>query len=77
MIYYVFMGGAAVVTTLGLTFKPNTSIKEWARDEAEVRSQLREDGEEIELGVNYSQNQHGNRWTKEEVGVKPARGVTA
>lgn len=65
------------MTTVGLWYKPNTSIKEWARDEAEVRKQLREEGEEIELGVNYSQNMYGNQWTKEEIGMKPARGVSA
>lgn len=62
------------MTTVGLWFKPNVSMKAWARDEAVVRNQLVEEGKEIELGVNYSQNMYGNSWTKTEIGVAPVRG---
>eukprot|EP00510_Aplanochytrium_minuta_P004007 CAMPEP_0184028580 /NCGR_PEP_ID=MMETSP0954-20121128/14926_1 /TAXON_ID=627963 /ORGANISM="Aplanochytrium sp, Strain PBS07" /LENGTH=124 /DNA_ID=CAMNT_0026313453 /DNA_START=198 /DNA_END=572 /DNA_ORIENTATION=- len=71
--YYFFMGGGALLTIVGISLKPETSIKAWARDEAEVRNQRVTDGEPVEMGVNYSQRLFGNMWEKPGVGEKPVR----
>jgi hypothetical protein len=31
--YYLAMGAAALLLTLGLTYKPDTRVRSWARDE--------------------------------------------
>uniref|UniRef100_A0A7S3UYB4 NADH dehydrogenase [ubiquinone] 1 beta subcomplex subunit 11, mitochondrial n=1 Tax=Aplanochytrium stocchinoi TaxID=215587 RepID=A0A7S3UYB4_9STRA len=75
--YYFFMGASALVTIVGLTYKPETSIKAWARDEAEVRNQMIEEGKEVEMGVNYSQRKFGNVWAAKTVGERPVRAADA
>lgn len=73
-LYYGFMTAATLLVTVGLWFKPNTKIKTWARDEAEVRNEMAENGEEVEYGANHAQLKYGDSWTREEFGVKPKRG---
>ncbi|CAI5465147.1 unnamed protein product [Closterium sp. Yama58-4] len=40
--YYLTMGAAAVILTVGLTAKPDTSLHGWAREEAKRRMQEEE-----------------------------------
>lgn len=67
--------GGFLFVGIGLWYKPQTDIRSWARDEALVRELLTDAGEVLELGRNYSQEMHGNVWTKLD-GDKPRRGIT-
>eukprot|EP00512_Aurantiochytrium_limacinum_P003890 CAMPEP_0171500330 /NCGR_PEP_ID=MMETSP0958-20121227/8930_1 /TAXON_ID=87120 /ORGANISM="Aurantiochytrium limacinum, Strain ATCCMYA-1381" /LENGTH=127 /DNA_ID=CAMNT_0012034997 /DNA_START=89 /DNA_END=472 /DNA_ORIENTATION=+ len=75
-IYYWGMGICFATAAVGLAYKPNTKIQDWARDEALVREVLAEEGEEIEIGRNYSQEKYGHNWSKSEHGAKPTRGFS-
>jgi hypothetical protein len=54
--YFVVAGmfGFFYLNTYHVT---NTSIKDWAHDEAAVRLQRRKDGLEVEYGVHYATRQ--------------------
>lgn len=73
MIWYVGMFGSMAYAAVGLYLKPDTTITTWATDEALARELRIENGEEVELGMNYSQLAHGNVWTK-AIGSRPVRG---
>ena len=58
------LAGTALVVALG-SRKPNTNVRDWARDEASERMRRADLGLHIEYGVNYS----GLRMLKESGAV--------
>jgi hypothetical protein len=49
----VFTVGSVVFSYL-YSIAPNTSIDDWAKDEAEERARRRERGQDVEYGMNYA-----------------------
>ena len=72
-IWYPGMGACTLLLVVGGIYRPDTSIRSWAHDEALVRERLEDEGIEIEMGRNYSQELHGHTWTKSAVGENPER----
>ncbi len=70
-IYYWGMGGSFLTIALGLYFRPDTTLTQWARDEALVREQIVAEGGELEVGRNYSQERYGLAWEPKVPGEKP------
>mmetsp|Transcript_7506 Transcript_7506/g.19555 ORF Transcript_7506/g.19555 Transcript_7506/m.19555 type:complete len:128 (-) Transcript_7506:33-416(-) len=61
---------ATVILVVGLGNKPQTSILQWAREEAEARMKAIAAGETVEYGTHYAK-ESPVRYTKEGVGEVP------
>ena len=55
---------------VGLANKPDTDIREWAKEEAKARNQVKANGGEVEWGTHYSGIEKYT-FTKEDVGEVP------
>lgn len=68
---YSCYAASFVILAVGLGFKPDTSIKSWARGEAEARNERLDAGLEVEYGVHYSLPDAKYAFTQEAVGSMP------
>eukprot|EP00516_Mucochytrium_quahogii_P001502 CAMPEP_0203748014 /NCGR_PEP_ID=MMETSP0098-20131031/3003_1 /ASSEMBLY_ACC=CAM_ASM_000208 /TAXON_ID=96639 /ORGANISM=" , Strain NY0313808BC1" /LENGTH=147 /DNA_ID=CAMNT_0050636623 /DNA_START=611 /DNA_END=1051 /DNA_ORIENTATION=+ len=69
LIYHGTMVGGLIFLAVGLYYKPNTSIRQWAKQEALARELIVEAGGEVELGRNYAQEAiPGRFFEKGEIG---------
>mmetsp|Transcript_22442 Transcript_22442/g.29092 ORF Transcript_22442/g.29092 Transcript_22442/m.29092 type:complete len:124 (+) Transcript_22442:36-407(+) len=70
-IVYTTYAASMILLVFGLTNRPNTSIQDWAREEALVRLKRYDAGQEVKFGVHYSQIDNSPNFSKEEVGAVP------
>lgn len=69
-IVYVTYAASALVLIVGISNKPQTSILQWAREEALARMKIEDDGGEVEFGTHYAK-EVSPPYAKEEVGEMP------
>ena len=74
MTYFSLYGGCAFLV-LGLCYGPTTSIKLWARDEAEGRNSVVAAGGEVEVGqARADEKAPEHAWARASIGAVPTRG---
>lgn len=67
---YVTYVASAIVLIVGISNKPQTSILQWAREEALARMEVEEAGDEVEFGKHYAK-EISPAYAKEELGEMP------
>ncbi|KAJ8604067.1 hypothetical protein CTAYLR_001758 [Chrysophaeum taylorii] len=70
-IVYTAYAASAIVLIVGLANKPQTSILQWAREEALARMKILEAGGDVQYGVHYSNSKI--TFSKEDVGELPVQ----
>ena len=55
-VVYTTYIASAVVLVVGLSYKPQTSILQWAREEAAARLKIEEEGGALEYGTHYAKD---------------------